>query len=276
MATSEKLCLQRNDFKETITSSFSELRKDRGFADVTLVCEDGRQIKAHKFVLASSSPFFNALLKGNIHPHPLIYMRGLRSEDILAMLDFLYLGESKVFQENLDSFLALAEELKLKGFTTNAESEKDLETPEPQSVSTKKELYQQIPESKLNSNIKSPVSKKFVDASISLTQEKISVDLEDLDEKIKDMFTKTDIPAGGDRGYLATCNVCGKQLPLKAMPSHIEANHITGISHTCDICGKGFRSRRSLGPHVSRKHDIRQQKLLHQAQKESDFRLRTK
>ena len=162
MATSEKLCLQRNDFKETITSSFSELRKDRGFADVTLVCEDGRQIKAHKFVLASSSPFFNALLKKNIHPHPLIYMRGLRSEDILAMLDFLYLGESKVFQENLDSFLALAEELKLKGFTTNAESEKDLETPEPQSVSTKKELYQQIPESKLNSNIKSPVSKNLL------------------------------------------------------------------------------------------------------------------
>ena len=160
-----------------------------------------------------------------------------------------------MFQQNLDSFLALAEEMKLKGFTTNAESEKDLESPEPQSVSTKKELYQQIPESKLNSNIKSPVSKRFVDASISLTQEKISVDLEDLDEQIKDMFTKTEIHAGGDRGYLATCNVCGKQLPLKVMPSHIEANHITRISHACETCGKGFRTRHSLGNHVRQKHN---------------------
>ena len=128
MATSEKLCLQWNDFKENITSSFKELREDRDFTDATLACGDGQQIEAHKVVLASSSPFFMELLKRNKHSHPIVYMRGLRSEDIVAIMDFLYLGEANVFQENLDSFLALAEELKLKGLTGSAETEKE---PEP-------------------------------------------------------------------------------------------------------------------------------------------------
>ena len=44
-------------------------------------------------------------------------MRGLKSEDLSAMIDFLYSGEANVLQENLDSFLALAEELQLKGLT---------------------------------------------------------------------------------------------------------------------------------------------------------------
>ena len=107
MSTTEKLCLQWNDFQENITFSFRELRKDREFTDVTLACEDGQQIEAHKVVLASFSPFFMELLKKNKHPHPLVYMRGLRSENLIAIVDFLYHGKANVHQENHDSFLAL-------------------------------------------------------------------------------------------------------------------------------------------------------------------------
>ena len=49
------------------------------------------------------------------HPHPLIYVRGVNSKDLLATMDFFYQGEASVLQENLDSFLAFAEELQLKG-----------------------------------------------------------------------------------------------------------------------------------------------------------------
>ena len=112
---SEKLCLQWNDFQENIKSAFGNLREDNDFTDVTLACEDGQQVEAHKVILAASSPFFQKLLGRNQHPHPLIYMRGMKSEDLLAIVDFLYRGEANVFQENLDSFLAIAEELQLKG-----------------------------------------------------------------------------------------------------------------------------------------------------------------
>ena len=118
---SEKLCLQWNDFQKNIKSAFENLREDKDFKDMTLVCEDGQQVEAHKVILAASSPTFKTLLGRNKHPHPLIYMRGMKANNLLAILDFLYVGEANVFQEDLDAFLAIAEELKLKGLMGNSE-----------------------------------------------------------------------------------------------------------------------------------------------------------
>ena len=112
---SEKLCLQWNDFQENIKGAFGNFREDENFNDVTLVCDDGQQVEAHKVILASSSPFFRKLLGRNKHPHPMVYMRGVKFDDLLAIMDFLYRGEANVVQENLDSFLAIAEELQLRG-----------------------------------------------------------------------------------------------------------------------------------------------------------------
>ena len=81
---SEKLCLQWNDFKENITVSVGSLRQVEDFGDVTLAFEDGKQVEAHKVILASSSPVFQNILKSNKHAHPLLYMRGMKSEDFLA------------------------------------------------------------------------------------------------------------------------------------------------------------------------------------------------
>ena len=119
---SEKLCLKWNDFQENVNTAFGSLREDNEFADVTLACEDGQQVEAHKVILAASSPFFQNLLKRNRHPHPLIFMRGMKSENLQAIVDFLYCGEANVYQENLDSFLAIAEELKLKGLMGKMEN----------------------------------------------------------------------------------------------------------------------------------------------------------
>ena len=71
MSTDEKLCLQWNDFKENVCSTFGDLRQDNELTDVTLVCEDGQQVEAHKLVLVASSPFFQNILRKNKHPHPI-------------------------------------------------------------------------------------------------------------------------------------------------------------------------------------------------------------
>ena len=108
-------CLRRNDLQENVNTAFSDLRKDCDFTDVTLASEDGQQIEAHRLILSASSPFFQKLLKRNQHAHPLIYMRGIKSEDLLAIVDFLYYGKADIYQENLDTFLNIAEEFQLKG-----------------------------------------------------------------------------------------------------------------------------------------------------------------
>ena len=257
-SSSEKLCLQWNDFKENITSSFRELREDREFTDVTLACEDGQQIEAHKVVLASSSPVFMELMKKNKHPHPLIYMRGLRSEDLVAILDFLYFGEANVFQDNLDSFLALAEELKLKGLTGNGEGGKVpfKDTEQPRRVPLIQEAGgHQVDAQPSKSNFESPpYQESFDTAAVALTNDKVVVDIHNLDEKIMSMITRSEVSSGTGQGKMATCNVCGKHGPSNAMPRHVESNHITGVAHACDICGKLSRSRHALRIHISNFH----------------------
>ena len=101
----DKFCLQWNDFQDNVKSAFGHLRDSTDFADVTLACEDGQQIEAHKVILAASSPFFQRILKRNNHSHPLIYMKGMKTDDLTAIVDFLYYGEANVIQEKLDSFL---------------------------------------------------------------------------------------------------------------------------------------------------------------------------
>ena len=250
MDTSEKFCLQWNDFKENIFAAFGDLRNDRELSDVTLACEDGRQVEAHKIILVSSSPFFMELLKKNKHPHPLIYMRGLKSKDLEAVLDFLYHGEANVLQEDLDSFLALAEELKLKGLAGPEEGAKKDNTsnlPKTKKTPAEKKLKREIEKGKSLAN--SPMPKmeiqtvQDIDTAVSLNSNKIDADMENLDKQIKSMFSRSEARSNNGQGSVATCNICGKEGPYKAMPRHIEANHITGVTHACDICGKISRSR---------------------------------
>ena len=42
-------------------------------------------------------------------------MRGIKSYDLLAMMDFIYFGETNIDQDNLEEFLESAKELNIKG-----------------------------------------------------------------------------------------------------------------------------------------------------------------
>ena len=113
--SSEKFCLKWNDFHQNIVSACQDLRKELDFSNVTLVCEDNHQIEAHRVILSACSPFFQTILEKNKHSHPMIYMKGFKAKDLSAIVDFIYLGEANIYQDDLDGFLALAEEFQLKG-----------------------------------------------------------------------------------------------------------------------------------------------------------------
>jgi len=116
--SSEKFCLRWNDFESNISVAFRELRDDKDFFDVTLACDD-EQISAHKVILSACSPFFRNILRRNPHQHPLLYLKGVKYTDLQSVLNFMYHGEVNVAQEELNSFLAVAEDLRVKGLTQN-------------------------------------------------------------------------------------------------------------------------------------------------------------
>ena len=249
---SEKLCLQWNDFQENIKGAFGNFREDENFNDVTLVCEDGQQVEAHKVILAASSPFFQKLLGRNKHSHPMVYMRGVKFDDLLAIMDFLYRGEANVLQESLDSFLALAEELQLRGLMGKT-NERAGEDPDGDGGEYR------VPKLLTNSNTRMDLPK--TSAKIEAPRNKIaraegnttvalpsyhSGDLDQLEVMVKSMMEKSENKYG-NRGQKADlCKVCGKEGMSNAIKDHIEANHIEGIVIPCSLCEKTFRSRNSL------------------------------
>jgi len=118
MGSSEKFCLRWNDFETNISVAFRELREEKDFFDVTLACDDS-QIQAHKVILSACSPFFRNVLRRNPHQHPLLYLKGVKYKELLSVLNFMYMGEVNVAQEELNSFLSVAEDLRVKGLTQN-------------------------------------------------------------------------------------------------------------------------------------------------------------
>ena len=129
--TSEKFCLRWNDFESNISSAFRELRDDKDFFDITLACDD-EQIQAHKVILSACSPFFRNVLRRNPHQHPLLYLKGVKYTDLQSVLNFMYHWEVNVAQEELNSFLAVAEDLRVKGLTQNQSHQAENTTRERQ------------------------------------------------------------------------------------------------------------------------------------------------
>ena len=96
--------------KKNISEAFQSLRHDEHLCDITLACE-GLQLQAHKVVLSAGSSFFGQILRNHKHPHPLVFLRGVESKHMELLLDFIYLGEVSVKQEELEVFIKIGEEL---------------------------------------------------------------------------------------------------------------------------------------------------------------------
>ena len=279
MNTSEKFCLKWNDFKENVSNTFVTLRKENDFTDVTLACEEDKQVEAHKVVLAASSTFFQNVLKRNKHAHPLIYMKGMKYEDLLAIVDFMYHGETNIYQENLDSFLSIAEDLCLKGLvgeTKEFQGENLPNTSPPlkparmkyiskskhpspneefsdiDSQTQEVENYNkhQEPIAELDSQPQEP----NVDRTFSISEdynevykvEKIKQN-EDLNETLNSMISRN--------GEAWTCNSCGKVSNDKRnLKKHVANMHTEGLEFSCPRCEKIFRSRKGVYNHTASNH----------------------
>jgi len=122
MGSSDNFCLRWNDFESNISTSFRELREDSEFFDVSLCCDNGTDVvPAHKVILAACSPLFRKILsRQKNQQNPFLYLKGIHLKELQAVLNFMYHGEVNVAQDSLNNFLAVAEELAVKGLTTDS------------------------------------------------------------------------------------------------------------------------------------------------------------
>ena len=87
---------------------------DDEFTDVTLVSDDQREIEAHKFVLSSCSAVFKKMLSRNKTSNPIIYLRGVKHQELESIVHFIYNGETNCSQARVKEFLEVAKNLQIK------------------------------------------------------------------------------------------------------------------------------------------------------------------
>ena len=181
-------------------------------------------------------------------------MRGVKSEVLSAILDFLYFGETNILQEHFDSFLAIAEDLHLKGLmgATNGSTMANNGSHESDGIK-KERTFQSEAASVLKTPIRSKsnvekhkMTHKTFSGTVALTSDH-SVDLQGLDVQLDTMMEKTP-------GKLYRCKVCGKEAQNGDMKRHIEANHLKGVSIPCNLCHYISKSRNGLRHHKTKQH----------------------
>jgi len=325
----EKFCLKWNDFEENINTAFRELREDKDFFDVTLACDDSKQVQAHKVILSACSPFFKTVLKRNRHEHPLLYLKGVKYAELVAVLNFMYLGEVNVAQEELNTFLSVAEDLKVKGLTQDKSPNENLKstthdnqpnktilgrsnkTPAPKKFkpstdlpllithkSTTDEDNIQVHHIKsepallhnapLDSIADLPPSYSYTAAAGSgqdtavmedsgnsdiyggfgdyykagegydnsmvtdPTDMEGCKDISYLEETISGLMTHSKDVTGGIFWH---CGMCDMQMKRKHnMKRHVEAFHVSGFVHSCNICGSKHKTKAAVEAHMYQKH----------------------
>ena len=257
---SDEFCLKWNDFKTSVSNSFSQFRNEDYLHDVTLVSDDHKKISAHKLVLSACSEYFKDIFKNNHHPHPLICLDGVSSEDLRNIMDYMYNGEVQIYQDNLDRFLVVAQRLKLEGLIgSKEEKEEFLNEYHDNGFGIKS-----VSNVEINSSFQTETEQLLTHSERKTSQEKeISVQTGELttivdENSITDKYLQY-IECSEGR---YKCTLCGKMPSEKAtkshqkyiMKKHMEI-HMEGLTYTCPLCQKSFRSRNSLQCHKSVFHN---------------------
>ena len=162
-------------------------------------------------------------------------------------MDFIYLGEANVYQEDLDGFLALAEELQLMGLAPTKDNAAEEPIVPHKETKTKRQgipkqevyPYQFLPQKERDTptNYTNKCPNVPVDTQNMLVP--LGTNNEDLKNQLNSMMEKAE-----DGEIKWKCNVCGKTTKGKDwgiarsnMRIHIET-HIEGLSYSCNQCGK--------------------------------------
>ena len=258
---SEKFSLKWTDFEINWKKSLSQLREDNAFTDVTLISDDKVRFSAHKILLSSCSETLNFILKECNHTNSILFLSGVNSVNLKFILDFMYYGEVNLFQEQLESFLESVGKLEVHGLVGNGHGSTESSKLEPDISNDyrhiKEENHDDQPmEEDMNTTSGSaPVDttkRQSTNVVRSKSNDAARIDVglmssEQIKLKIEELYEKSD--------GVWRCLVCGYTTDNCSgmIKRHIES-HIDGLSYTCTLCNKEFKSKNGLSSHKSSFH----------------------
>ena len=108
---------ESQSYSDHLKEMLQEMFTANSFTDVTLITDDKKHIQAHRNILSASSPVFKDIFQidRNKQNHSVIYLRGVKSLDLEAILEFIYLSQTSMHEKKMRNFLLVAKDLQIKG-----------------------------------------------------------------------------------------------------------------------------------------------------------------
>jgi len=295
----DKFCLKWNDFESNISRSFKELREEKDLFDVWLSCDNGQmELPAHKLILSACSSVLKHLLRrksgsGGCSSH-VLYLRGVQSQDLEYILSFMYNGEVSLAQDQLNSFLAVAEDLQIKGLTqkkTSSSNKSDYNV----SKTNNSKLVKSVPNSSTVHNFDNDLDDDIQEINpdplikhepYPSTQSSVIGDKDnqligyhteedymgyDEENYVENTYQDQELTAGSkvwdptdskslDALYQRNmegdfiCIHCSYTNKFKQNMQKHVETHLDGPGHMCRFCYKTFKTRNSVQTHISTYH----------------------
>ena len=110
-----KFNLTWHSYSDQLKVMMKEIMTSGAFADVTLICADKKKIRAHKNILSACSSVLKDILQ--IENSSVIYLKGVNFSEMQSIIEYIYLGETTAYQEQMNDFLDVATSLEVKGLT---------------------------------------------------------------------------------------------------------------------------------------------------------------
>ena len=233
----EKYNLGWNTFQKHLVETSKELFKSHIFTDVTLVSDDLFQVKAHRTVLAGSSNFFKDMLLLERTEQPVLLLHGVQYQELIAVLEFIYLGEAKVDEDRIKQFVQTASYLDVKELKKKTEEA----SPAPYSGEAKvnEDRIQHTDFKKTEEATGTPTVKMETESILNINKysklsEHIPQDMKErifnnINERIRDFKSNEQYQSEGDcDNLLVDDSDAGKSFP--DISHEMVDNYMTGVS----------------------------------------------
>ena len=274
----EKYKLNWHNYSDHLREMLHEIMQSKELTDVTLICDDKRQFKAHKIVLSACSSVFKSIITELPQNNSVIYLRGIQHQEMESILDFMYLGVATFYQERMNEFVNVAKCLEMKEISKAVDNYKIVSKEELEILDNEIEIEPEL-ETKSDSSLK---SEQLIDPSkIKRTSEGkfncfqceskfalktnlirhiesvhaiIKYDCAQCDYKCtRQDYLKIHIQSQHE-GVRFACNQCDHQATRQDhLKSHIRSIH-EEAKYTCNRCDYRARDQNKISRHIKNKH----------------------
>ena len=242
MESNNNLCWA--NFETHVTQAWRDLRAtDADLCDITLAVKQSNSdelalIPAHKVILSASSNFFGSLFRQHGSGLSYFHLHDINLATLEAILDFIYRGEVRVDEKDLDSFMSVANDLQLKGLIFNSSDKASSSGAGPS----------------LNKRAKMSHGDQTEAEAVKVPEVQTEVKNEPVDGDAQTEKKPELLPLPGNGCICTACNV--KFKTWKSGKDHFSSKH-SNVQITCKMCEKTFIVKNSFMTHINKFHEIK-------------------